>query len=90
MNASITRQHFNAIAQTIASTPGLTDDQRADLADRMVTALYKFNHNIDRARFVRVATDVPEWLRNIERRKDAEKDAYQADHQATIVNYGSM
>lgn len=62
MTTSITRQHFNAIAETIARTPGLTRDQRATLADRMVTALHPFNNRINRDRFVRAAVDTPDWV----------------------------
>lgn len=62
MSASITRQHFNAIAESIARTPGLSHAQRVAIADRMVSALYPFNHNINRDRFIRAATDTPAWV----------------------------
>lgn len=63
MHASMTRQHFQAIARVIAETPNLSQEQRTEIADRMVSALYPFNHNISRDRFLAAATDVPGWVK---------------------------
>lgn len=63
---SLTRQHFEAIAESIARTPGLTAAQREDIAERMVSALYPFNHNVKRDRFIRAATNTPPWVHTAE------------------------
>jgi hypothetical protein len=55
VTTSLTRQHFRAVADAVAETPGLTPQQRHDVATALATALARFNPRFDRAKFVEAA-----------------------------------
>lgn len=56
MTTSLTRQHFRAIAEAIATTPGLLREEREVVAERIADALRPFNPRFDRDRFIAAAT----------------------------------
>lgn len=56
MTTSLTRQHFRAIADAIAKTPGLLAEERRQVAEEVASALRQFNPRFDRDRFIAAAT----------------------------------
>lgn len=92
MSNSMSRQHFNAVAETLRLQLKFAQDQseRAAIirvAGALAADFKQFNIHFDRSHFMdAVLADAGTY----DVHTDTEKDAYQRLHQATTVNYGSL